>query len=210
MALIHTLILNAGGIRSLVALGTLMSQEPVTRVALLHVRGGGSASRTQRVRQQVSHYDLRTVVEVEPARVEIKRGERPDPAADPVLPRTRLLASAVAVALQLRAERIVWPVQTGTGFEAVAQMTELLVAIQQVVRLEQGNCPVIQTPMLEWTDQQMMELGVQLGVPWQMAWSCVNATDQPCRVCPGCRRRQAAFASVAQSDPLLGLPAARV
>ena len=55
--------------------------------------------------------------------------------------------------------------------------------------------------LLDLTDRQVMELGMQLDVPWALAWSCDLEGPAPCRVCAGCRRRQEHFAAVRLRDP---------
>jgi 7-cyano-7-deazaguanine synthase in queuosine biosynthesis len=65
--------------------------------------------------------------------------------------------------------------------------------------------PWVQTPLLEFTDAQVVQLGVQLGVSFKLAWSCTRRSG-PCGGCPGCRRRAAAFDAAGLVDP--GLPVA--
>ncbi len=64
---------------------------------------------------------------------------------------------------------------------------------------------MIETPLLELTDQQVVELGGQLDVPWKLAWSCQFHGDKPCRVCDPCRRRQRAFDAAGVIDPVLAV-----
>ena len=61
--------------------------------------------------------------------------------------------------------------------------------------------PALEAPLLDLTDRQVMELGMQLDVPWALAWSCDLEGPAPCRVCAGCRRRQEHFAAVRLRDP---------
>jgi 7-cyano-7-deazaguanine synthase in queuosine biosynthesis len=92
-----------------------------------------------------------------------------------------------------QAERVVWPAAYNGVVKAMARGTEQVVLCEHLADLEGGPMPRIETPLLELADQQLIELGGQLGVPWDLAWSCLGDGDRMCRVCPACRRRKAAF-----------------
>jgi 7-cyano-7-deazaguanine synthase len=80
-------------------------------------------------------------------------------------------------------------------------------AMQEVFRLgtKQGRVgePIkIVAPLLELKKTEIIQLGNQLGVPWDLTWSCYAGGDVACGVCDSCRLRLAAFAELGLQDPL--------
>jgi 7-cyano-7-deazaguanine synthase len=80
-------------------------------------------------------------------------------------------------------------------------------AMQEVFRLgtKQGReeTPIkIVTPLINLQKTEIIQLGNQLGVPWELTWSCYAGNLQPCGVCDSCRLRLAAFAELGLKDPL--------
>jgi 7-cyano-7-deazaguanine synthase len=80
-------------------------------------------------------------------------------------------------------------------------------AMQEVFRLgtKQGRLgkPInIVAPLLQLKKTEIIQLGNQLGVPWEKTWSCYNGGDKSCGVCDSCLLRQQAFAALGLQDPL--------
>jgi len=48
-----------------------------------------------------------------------------------------------------------------------------------------------------------VRMGLGLGVPYSLTWSCYRGERRPCRSCPTCREREEAFEANGISDPLL-------
>jgi 7-cyano-7-deazaguanine synthase in queuosine biosynthesis len=112
------------------------------------------------------------------------------------------LMAGAGLALQLKAERLIWPVQVGDDFEVLARMTESVLLVQQIIRLERSVELAIDLPLLEMNDRQLVEVGMQMEVPWTLSRSCEARTSEPCGQCAGCKRRAAAFEAAAIDDPL--------
>ncbi len=51
----------------------------------------------------------------------------------------------------------------------------------------------IRAPFVGITKSEVVAMGVKLGVPYEMTWSCYEGGDKPCGVCGTCRDRKAAF-----------------
>ena len=51
----------------------------------------------------------------------------------------------------------------------------------------------ILTPLLELELWQLVDVGFQVGAPFDRTWSCLEETNEPCWACRGCRAREAAF-----------------
>jgi 7-cyano-7-deazaguanine synthase len=59
------------------------------------------------------------------------------------------------------------------------------------------------TPLIWMRKWQIVERGEQLGVPWDLTWSCYEGREDHCGVCPTCRARKAAFRDAGVSDPTI-------
>jgi len=197
-------ILSAGGLRSLVAAGLELSKPGPPRVTFIHVlddRPTGQASR-ERVLKQAQHFQQPRVVELAMAHPESAASAGGTRLADAPLGRTRLLLAGLAAAVETSAVRLIWPAQVNAEHEQAARLTELSVLVGHLAQLEIPEPPAIDTPLLELTDQQLIELGGQLDVPWELAWSCGQAGETPCGACAGCLRRRKAFDAAGVVDPL--------
>jgi 7-cyano-7-deazaguanine synthase len=80
-------------------------------------------------------------------------------------------------------------------------------AMQKVFELgtkqgREGQAIEIVTPLINLKKTAIIELGNQLGVPWEQTWSCYAGGDVACGVCDSCRLRLAAFAELGLKDPL--------
>ncbi|PSO84454.1 MAG: 7-cyano-7-deazaguanine synthase QueC [Cyanobacteria bacterium SW_12_48_29] len=80
-------------------------------------------------------------------------------------------------------------------------------AMQEVFRLgtkqgREGDAIAIVTPLIELKKTEIIQLGNQLGVPWEQTWSCYAGNETACGVCDACRLRLAAFAELGLQDPL--------
>jgi len=85
--------------------------------------------------------------------------------------------------------------------------SDYIAAMQEVFNLgtkqgREGQGIKIITPLIELKKREIIELGNQLGVPWQDTWSCYAGGDVACGVCDSCRLRLAAFAELGLEDPL--------
>jgi len=214
MAAAWTCILTGGGLRSLVAMARELALPQRPRVALIYVHDGreNGTARLEHVRRQADHFSLRQVINLHLPRdarqPEAARSTNEDFSIAPML-RPRMVMAALAEAMRMQAERLIWPAQFNADFNVIGSVTEQLVLLRHLADLEAQSPhtsaalnPVIETPLLELTDRQLVELGVQLDVPWHLAWSCLLQGDKPCRVCPGCRRRHAAFNAAGVIDPV--------
>ena len=61
----------------------------------------------------------------------------------------------------------------------------------------------IKAPFVSLTKADVVKLGNELGVPFELTWSCYEGGDKPCGVCGTCRDRAAAFEQNGLTDPLM-------
>jgi 7-cyano-7-deazaguanine synthase len=60
----------------------------------------------------------------------------------------------------------------------------------------------ILTPLIAMRKSEIVRLGIQLGAPFDLTWSCYSRTDRACGVCDSCVLRLRAFRDAGATDPL--------
>ena len=202
----HLVVLNNGGIRSLVASSLLLSDEPAPRLTLVHIDDGRDARLTRRsyMRKQALALRITRVTELGiPHLFGHGYGRAPDGGPLGQLTRPQLLLAAIAEARYQQAEAVVWPISVNSDPNLGALATEQAVLCEHLAQCESESAPRIETPLAEMSDQQVIELGGQLGCDFALAWSCARAGETPCQACGGCRRRAQAFDKAGLIDPLI-------
>lgn len=58
-------------------------------------------------------------------------------------------------------------------------------------------------PFLKKGKKEIIEIGLKLGVPFELTWSCYAGGEKPCLRCDSCRFRTRAFSQLGIKDPLL-------
>lgn len=202
----HLVVMNNGGIRSLVASMLLLSDDPTPRLTLVHIDDGRDARLTRRnyMRNQAVALGITRVTELAvPHLFGHGYGRAPDGGPLGQLTRPQLLLAAIAEARYQQAEAVVWPISVNGDATQGAAATEQAVLCEHLAQNEAESSPRIETPLAEMTDQQVIELGGQLGCDWSLAWSCSRPGETPCQACGACRRRSQAFEKAGVIDPLL-------
>lgn len=202
----HLVVMHNGGIRSLVASTLLISDEPVPRLTLVHIDDGRDARLTRRnfMRKQAQALNITRITELAvPHLFGHGYGRAPDGGPLGQLTRPQLLLAAIAEARYQQAEAVVWPISVNADATKGAQATEQAVLCEHLAQSEAEKSPRIETPLAELADQQVIELGGQLGCDWSLAWSCSRPGETPCQACGACRRRAQAFEKAGVIDPLL-------
>ena len=59
----------------------------------------------------------------------------------------------------------------------------------------------IATPLIRLRKAEIVRLGLELGAPFDLTWSCYSRQDQACGVCDSCVRLRA-FAAAGAADPI--------
>ena len=74
-------------------------------------------------------------------------------------------------------------------------------AFQQVIRMgtREGNIR-IETPLIHMRKREIVDLGVELGAPLHVTWSCYQGDAAACGVCDSCVLRLRAFAEAGVHD----------
>jgi 7-cyano-7-deazaguanine synthase len=76
-------------------------------------------------------------------------------------------------------------------------------AFNEVVRAgtKEGNIEII-TPLIAMRKAEIVRLGLELGAPFDLTWSCYSHADQACGVCDSCVLRLRAFQAAGIQDPI--------
>jgi len=80
-------------------------------------------------------------------------------------------------------------------------------AFNQVVRAgtREGRIAIV-TPLIGLRKTEIVQLGLELGAPFDLTWSCYSREDVACGVCESCVLRLRAFAAAGASDPIAYVP----
>ena len=70
------------------------------------------------------------------------------------------------------------------------------------IYLGSGRKVQLVAPFVKMTKKDIVELGIALGVPYELTWSCYCGGEKPCGKCGTCIDRKAAFAANGAADPL--------
>src|SRR3990172_3946940 len=76
-------------------------------------------------------------------------------------------------------------------------------AFNQVVRAgtREGTIEIV-TPLIALRKQEIVRLGLEVGAPFDLTWSCYSREDQACGVCESCALRLRAFEAAGVRDPI--------
>src|SRR3954466_5554922 len=80
-------------------------------------------------------------------------------------------------------------------------------AFNQVIRAgtKEGGIEVL-TPLIAMRKFEIVRLGLELGAPFDLTWSCYSREDRACGVCDSCVLRLRAFHEAGAVDPLPYVP----
>jgi 7-cyano-7-deazaguanine synthase len=84
-------------------------------------------------------------------------------------------------------------------------------AFNQVIRAgtKEGNIEIV-TPLIALRKHEIVRLGLELGAPFDLTWSCYSRQDRACGVCDSCVLRLRAFQEAGSRDPISYQEAATV
>ena len=76
-------------------------------------------------------------------------------------------------------------------------------AMNKAVWEGSGKQVKIEAPFVGMSKSQVVKIGLELGVPYELTWSCYEGGEVPCGVCGTCRDRIAAFEANGVKDPIM-------
>jgi 7-cyano-7-deazaguanine synthase len=80
-------------------------------------------------------------------------------------------------------------------------------AFNEVVKAgtREGKIEIV-TPLIGLRKPEIVKLGLSLGAPFDLTWSCYSREDRACGVCESCVLRLRAFSEAGASDPIPYMP----
>ena len=76
-------------------------------------------------------------------------------------------------------------------------------AFNELVRMGTRDGDIrVETPLIRLKKSEIVRLGVELGAPLDVSWSCYSGEQEACGVCDSCVLRLRAFREAGASDPI--------
>ena len=223
----RALVLSSGGVDSTTCLGLAVSQYGAENVTALAITYGQKHDKeVQAARAVAAHYGVE-LIELDLSLIfrydttcslltgsdtEIPKESYADqlkktdgkPVSTYVPFRNGLfLSSAASIALSKGCEVIYYGAHSddaaGNAYPDCSEAFNK--AMNDAIFLGSGNQLHIEAPFVRLTKADVVKIGLELGVPYELTWSCYEGGETPCGVCGTCRDRAAAFAANGIADP---------
>lgn len=103
---------------------------------------------------------------------------------------------ALSYAESIGAEIIIvgWNNEEGATFPDNSK--EFLEEFNELISVGSPEKIRIEAPCIDLNKEELVELGVKVGAPMKLSYSCYKGEDEPCNVCESCVRRNRAFEKV--------------
>ena len=103
---------------------------------------------------------------------------------------------ALSYAESIGAEIIIvgWNNEEGLTFPDNSE--EFLNEFNELIKVGSPDKIRIEAPAIDLDKEEIVELGVEVGAPMELSYSCYNGEDKPCGVCESCMRRKRAFKKI--------------
>lgn len=114
------------------------------------------------------------------------------------------LSSAASIALSHGCEVIYYGAHAddAAGNAYPDTSTAFNKAISDAIYIGSGEELRIVAPFIDKSKAEVVSVGMNIGVPFELTWSCYEGHDKACGVCGTCRDRLHAFAANGMTDPV--------
>jgi hypothetical protein len=204
MTRVSTLIIDFGDLPSLTAASI---QPHHDKVIVWHERGRGpsAAGRLAAVEHHAEALNVERLIVSEALVLGL-----PELPGAPELAQSHGLLHAMIVARQLKCPKVIWPILTGPDHVRMGEVVNRAAAVAGLdeIRLvddqkspkagQRGDSPVgpqtvIDLPVVDLTDAQLVEVLEDSGGPLGGFWPCERGPNKPCGRCSECNRWLRAF-----------------
>ena len=109
---------------------------------------------------------------------------------------------AVSYAESIGAEKIIvgWDAEEAATFPDNSK--EFLETFNDLIDVGSPEKIEIEAPLIDLNKEEIVELGLDIGAPIELSYSCYNGRDKQCGVCESCMRRKRAFKNVGIKDKM--------
>jgi len=113
---------------------------------------------------------------------------------------TVFVSIALSYAESIGAEIIIvgWNGEEGTTFPDNSK--EYLVNFNELLNVGSPDNIKIEAPAIDLDKEEIVKLGVEVGAPMELSYSCYKGGDKHCGVCESCMRRKRAFKKLGIKD----------
>ncbi len=225
----RVLVLSSGGVDSSTALGLAVSKYGADNVTALSISYGQKHDKEIEAAKKVAAFygveqlflDLSLIFQYsdcsllkqsteeipeESYEVQIQKTKGEKPVSTYVPFRNGLfLSSAASIALSKECGVIYYGAHAddAAGF-AYPDCSEVFNdAMNKAIYEGSGHQLKIEAPFVRMNKAEVVKLGLKLGVPYELTWSCYEGDDKPCGKCGTCIDRARAFAANGVEDPAL-------
>ncbi len=225
----RALVLSSGGVDSTTALGLAVSKYGAENVTSLSISYGQKHDKEIEAAKKVAAYygveqlflDLSLIFQYsncsllkqsseeipeESYEEQIKKTNGEKPVSTYVPFRNGLfLSSAASIALSRDCSLIYYGAHAddAAGF-AYPDCSEVFNnAMNEAIYEGSGHQLKIEAPFVKLNKAEVVKMGLELGVPYELTWSCYEGGEKPCGKCGTCLDRAKAFAANGVEDPAL-------
>ena len=153
---------------------------------------------------QISNSSLNTSEEIpELSEEDLDNIEKSSQSASSVwVPARNMVFTSIAVsyAESIGAEKIIvgWDAEEAATFPDNSK--EFLEAFNELIEVGSPDKIRIEAPAIDLNKEEIVELGLKVGAPIELSYSCYKGDDKHCGVCESCMRRKRAFKSLGVED----------
>lgn len=114
------------------------------------------------------------------------------------------LSSAASVALSHGCEVIYYGAHADDAAGNAYPDTSIAfnTAIADAIAIGSGNALRVEAPFIDQPKAKVVAVGQEIGVPFDLTWSCYEGQEKACGVCGTCRDRRKAFRENGLVDPI--------
>lgn len=217
-------VLLSGGIDSTTCLAQAVGLYGAENILALNIHYGQKHAKEMQAARDVATYygvellerDLSTVFELSNCTLLQGRGDIPHteyaaqtdghtPVSTYVPFRNGLFLSyAAAIALSVEAEEVYYGAHADDAAGAAYPdcSVDFVDTMGAAIVLGSGGQVKLVAPLVAYNKTQVVELGLKLGAPYHLTWSCYEGREKACGVCGTCRDRLKAFTANGVYDPI--------
>ena len=115
------------------------------------------------------------------------------------------IASAASIALSKECSKIYYGAHAddsaGSAYPDCSK--EFNDAMNKAVYEGSGKLLSIEAPFVGMNKAEVVKKGLEIGVPYELTWSCYEGGEEPCHKCGTCIHREKAFEANGVKDPLI-------